>query len=849
MHSVPTLRLGFALLVAAIHCAALTVEPTAKIEGPLTAVQRDFFEKSIRPVLSEKCYKCHSAEAEKVKGGLLLDTRDGIRMGGDSGHAVVPGNVKESLLIAALKWEDKDTRMPPEKSGGKLAESVIADFEKWVKMGAPDPRDGTSVKPAKKEWDLVKGKEFWAFQAPKAVAPPAVRDTVWPRTVVDKFILAAQEGRQLKPVADADPRTLIRRIYFDLIGLPPTPAEVNAFVAAADRQKAVAAVVDKLLASLQFGERWGRHWLDVARYGESTGKERNVTFGEAWRYRDYIIASVNADKPYDQFIREQIAGDLLPAKDDKDRSDKLVATGFLALGPKSLNEKNREIFRMDLIDEQIDTTTRAVLGITVACARCHDHKFDPIPQREYYSLAGIFRSSETHYGTAGAIAGKNRNPSTLVPLGPPVEPKASVEAPKPVAVPAISDKSQAAGRMEERLKMLVASDPKKAQKLANLSPSQRAALLERLASSGSSLGKSGKRGYGTPAAQPLLGPACMALSEGHPGNARVLARGEVDAPGENVPRGFITVLTNGAAPAIPESASGRLELAQWLTDAANPLTARVAVNRIWQHLFGQGLVRTADNFGATGEKPSHPELLDALATQFMREGWSVKQLVRSLVLSRTYQLSSAYDSFANEADPDNQLLWRSSVRRLEAEAIHDAILAASGKLDLTPLPRSLVATHGDGYIGKGLRPEIFTEYESTHRGIYFPVVRDFVPQALELFDFAEPSLVVAARDVTNVPAQALFLLNNSFVREQAAAMAARVLATPLDYPGRIQLTYQLALGRPPTEAERQRADHYLLDEARGLIQAKSNAKDTAAQLSWSTFCQALFACAEFRYVR
>jgi hypothetical protein len=869
-----------------------------KSESAVTAAQSEFFEKRIRPVLAEKCYKCHSAEAEKVKGGLLLDTREGIREGGESGHAVVPGDLNQSLLIAAMKWEDKDMKMPPEKEGGKLSDEIIADFEKWIEMGAPDPRDGKAETIAKKEWDIAKGKEFWAFQPPKAAPAPAVKDAAWPRTEVDKYIRAAQEAKGLKPVADADARTLVRRVYFDLIGLPPAPEQVEAFAAESIRnpQSALGNLVDRLLASPQFGERWGRHWLDVARYAESTGRERNFTFPEAYRYRDYVIAALNADKPYDQFIREQVAGDLLPYKNDAERNEHLVATGFLALGPKGLNEKNREQFRMDVIDEQIDTTTRAVLGVTVACARCHDHKFDPIPQKDYYAVAGIFRSTDTHFGTAsatyGKTANKNKNGTALLPLASKDQPMAAATA------------STTQPDMDEMLKRMAARDPKVAARLKNLSPEQKRAFAERFAERGGSApaptsstaaakpnydellkrlaqrdpkkaarlkdlpekeraelfrkyvekfglaagaGKRGKRGgkdHDAKAAAPN-GPAAMGVKEGSPSDARVLVRGEIEQPADSVPRGVVQVMTTGPAPTIPTNASGRLELAQWLTSATNPLTARVAVNRVWMHLFGDGLVRTPDNFGATGEQPSHPELLDALALQFMRNGWSVKQLVRSLVLSRTYQLSSAADPGAMSTDPDNRLLWHAAPRRLDAEALRDAMLAASGQLDLTPGKGSAVSAIGDGYIGRGIRPESFTGYETTKRSVYLPVVRDFVPEVLDIFDFAEPSLVVAERDVTNVPSQALYLMNNGFVRTQAAAMAKRVLAAPaID---RIGLAYQIALSRTPTDAERLRADRYLRGDTGGL-QRGSNASAASAE-NWATFCQALFACAEFRYLR
>ena len=862
---------SFFLATASLAGAAITPD------APVTAEKQDpagveFFEKFIRPVLAQKCYDCHSRESGKQKGGLSLDTRESIRLGGESGHAVVPGDPVESLLMKAIRYEDSDMQMPPNKEGGKLSDDVIAKFEQWIKMGAPDPRNGGSLamKPiAKREWDAVKAKEFWAFQLPKAHAAPGVQDKAWARTDVDRFILAAQEAAKIKPVADADRTTLIRRVYFDLIGLPPRPDEVEAFVK--DKSpNAFEKIVDRLLASPQFGERWGRHWLDVARYAESTGKERNFTFPAAWKYRDYVIASFNADKPYDEFIREQIAGDLLPHTSDAEKNRHLIATGFLALGPKGLNEKNKEQFRMDLVDEQIDVTTRAVTGVTVACARCHDHKFDPIAQRDYYAMAGIFKSTETYFGTAAA-GGKNRNGTPLLTLsgeGARTSAQTAATTPAPAAPPVSNAGTVAAA--DARLQQLAANKPGIAARLAKMTPAQKEQALARIEkrfagavtesttatpttaskktaafAEGAAKKKKGKA-YEPPIKQE--GELCMGVMEGKRTDTRILIRGEIDQPTEMVARGFVPVLTNGEAPKISESESGRLQLAGWLTAPTNPLTARVAVNRIWLHLFGAGLVRSADNFGATGEKPSHPELLDTLAVQFAKDGWSVKKMVRSLVLSHTYQLSSVNESFAQETDPDNRLLWHASQRRLDAEAIRDAMLAASGQLDATPPNGSIVASVGDGYIGKGIRPEIFSGYEGKRRSVYLPIVRDFVPDVLEVFDFAEPSLVVATRDTTNVPSQALFMMNNEFVREQANAMAKRILATKADYPTRLNYAYHLALGRPSTAEERKRADQYLINEAKALVPLKKGDQNAAAQLAWATFCQALFASAEFRYV-
>jgi hypothetical protein len=787
----------------------------ARAENAPTADQVTFFEKNIRPVLVSKCYDCHSAKAEKVKGNLLLDTRDGVRQGGDSGHAVVPGNLDESLLIAAIRYTDKDTQMPPAKSGGKLPDEVIANFEQWVRMGAPDPRDGAAK--TAEQMSTEKAKEFWSFKQPVKTPVPAVKNQAWPISEIDRRVLASLEAKNLSPVEDADPRALLRRVYFDLIGMPPPMGAMDSFAKEWSKgreagQKSLAFVVDKLMQTPQYGERWGRHWLDVARYGESTGKEINDLFPTAWRYRDYVIDSFNEDKPYDLFVREQIAGDLMPVTNAEEYNDRLTATAFLALGTKNLGEKKKLQFAMDQVDEQIDAVSKSVLGITVACARCHDHKFDPISTRDYYAMAGIFRSTETFYGTNGK--GGKYNVSRLLPLAD--ESKSLSEQPE---LKQATEKLLAAALETER-------QNKKAKKMGT-----------------------GKKGYARANRQSpqQIRREVMGVSEGPVMQSPIYIKGEIDDPGPVVPRGFVTTLLQKDTPAVPANASGRLELAQWLTSTNNPLTARVMVNRVWQHLFGQGLVRTADNFGSTGERPTHPELLDQLAIDFMSNGWSVKKLIREIVLSRTYQLSTRGDAANQQADPGNRLLWRMNPRRLDAEAIRDAMLTASGMMDLNPPGGSMVGSIGDG-IASGYADR-FVSAQFHYRSIYLPIVRDFVPSCLEVFDFAEPSLVIANRDTTNVPSQALYLMNNEFVIEQAKALAHRISTAPnLDHAGRIKLAYELALSRPPTDAERARADKFLRAEVTGLMKQQKDKVPAAAEEAYATFCQALFACAEFRYI-
>ncbi len=783
-------------------------------EVGITPEQEQFFEAKIRPVLVTHCGKCHASTAEKLRGGLRLDSREGLRLGGDSGPAIVPGQPDESLLLRAIRYRDEDLRMPPK---GKLPDAVVADFEAWIRMGAPDPRTGPASTPAgRTSADLAKGREFWSFRPPKKSAPPSVKRTDWPRGDIDRFLLAALEARGLAPVADADRPRLLRRVTFDLIGLPPTPEELDAFLAD-DSPDAFAKVVDRLLASPRFGERWGRHWLDVARYAESSGKT-NFSYPQAWRYRDWAIASFNADKPYDRFVREQIAGDLLPAADDRERAEQIIATGFLALGSKAHDAENRGQFVLDVVDEQIEATTRAFLGLTVACARCHDHKIDPIPQRDYYALSGIFRSTQTCSGTLAGVF-PNFNASPLIEL----PPGANV----PSAVPALTREQRAA--MEDRLAALVRERDAIPPGEANRDRLRRAnsmlsTLRHRLLID---------RPGGSPRAF-----AMGARERDEAVDSPLYVRGELDQPGEVVPRGLVRVLCDDSSASIP-SGSGRRELADWLASPSNPLTARVIVNRVWLHLFGRGLVPTPDNFGAAGARPSHPELLDTLAVEFMNDGWSIKGLIRRIVLSRAYGLDSAHDPRNFEADPDNALVWRMSKLRLEAEAVRDALLFVGGRLANGPPAGSAVARAGEG-LAMFVRVEGL-DASDTHRSVYLPVVRDRVLESLALFDFADPSLVTGERATTTGPAQALYFLNGPLVIRQAEALADRVRAIEGDEAHRVDRAYRIALARGPTTVERDRALVFLREFA-----ARAVGSDPAGG-AWSAFCQALLAGAEFRY--
>ncbi|MCE9564331.1 MAG: PSD1 and planctomycete cytochrome C domain-containing protein [Planctomycetes bacterium] len=812
-----------------------------------TQDQLAFFEKKIRPVLVESCYNCHSAQAEKVKGELLLDTREGIRKGGATGPSIIPGNVERSPLIKGLRHKDPDTAMPPK---AKLPDAVIADFEAWVKMGAPDPRDGKAVASNKYVVDVEKGRSFWAFVAPKKSPAPEVKNAAWATSDIDRHLLADLEKKGIKPVGDADKRTLLRRVYLDLTGLPPTSEEMEAFVADA-APNAFEKAVDKLLASPRFGERWGRHWLDIARYAESTGKTANFNYPHAWRYRDYVIAAFNADKPYDQFIKEQLAGDLMPSADPKTKAERIVATGFLAIGPKALNENSSLQFELDIVDEQIDVTTQAFLGITAACARCHDHKFDPIPTKDYYALAGIFRSTETCYGTVRFV--QSQRPSPLIAL--PAE-----SAPSAIAKKLTAEERTATEKEIADLKKKIAEST---DRLANIFPAAQLSMaqskLDSYEADGTpklqAMGARDKpeRGGGFTPKGPF-GPGGFGPKGGF-GMSRsiddspIYTRGEPNQPtAEKVARGTLQVMSK--TPLKIKTGSGRLELAQWIASKDNPLTARVMANRVWMHLFGRGIVSTAENFGAAGQPPSNPELLDHLAISFM-EDWSVKKLVKRIVMSHAYQLDSKFDKAAFEVDPDNALIWRMSPRRLDAESLRDSMLAVSGQLDATPPVGSVVARTGEGPVGRprlggdGISQAI-NDPKNTHRSVYMPIVRDNLPEALALFDAPDPSLITADRPTTTVPSQGLFILNNPFVIRSSEAVADKLLKSTTTETERIRAAYLTFYGRAPGEKELATAEKFLkgfqAQLAKDRVPATRQERET-----WAAFCQALFASAEFQY--
>ncbi len=675
-----------------------------------TPAQTSFFENKIRPILADNCYKCHSQQSEKVKAGLLLDTRDGVLKGGESGAVIVPGDPEKSLLIKAVRYTDPDLQMPPKNK--KLSDEQIADLESWVKMGAPDPRVATA---AQKDWKDANYKH-WAWQPIKDTTVPAVKDSSWCKTPVDNFILAKLEEKNLKPNPPTDKRTLIRRATFDLIGLPPTPEQVDAFEAD-NSPDAFAKVVDRLLASPQYGERWGRHWLDVARYSDTKGQIRRQREDPnnpyAWTYRDYVIRSFNEDKPFNVFIVEQIAADKLPAT--KRNAGNLAALGFLTVGDRFMEMQH------DIINDQIDVVTKGFLGLTVTCARCHDHKFDPIPQKDYYSLHGIFASCKR----------------------PEVEP----------VISKIYETPEYLTYYKRRMELEKEKQEVEAKFAAARKARDREAIRDVQRDMRRNVGEIARLEMTSPGA-PMR--AMVVEDSARPKDSPLFIRGEAGNRGEIVPRRFLEVLSGLNRPAWTNG-SGRLELATAIASRNNPLTPRCIINRIWLHHFGEGFVPTPDDLGTMSEEPSHLELLNYLAVRFMDEGWSIKKIHRLIMLSAVYQESSANNPRYAEKDPNNRLLWRANIRRLEYEAIRDSLLSIGGSLDKTMFGRPV---------------DFEKNPNSTRRAIYGLIDRSDVEDTLVNFDFANPDMPNGKRHDTTVPQQALFFMNSPLVIEQAKRLAA-----------------------------------------------------------------------------
>ena len=719
--------------------------------GQPTPEATAFFENQVRPLLAGSCFKCHGPK--KQQGGLRLDSRAALLQGGDNGPVLVPGAPEKSRLIQAVR-RTGELKMPPNK---QLAPAQVAALVRWVKMGAPWV--GAQAAPTRGGVITPEERRFWSFQPVGNPAVPAVKDIVWPLSPVDHFILARLEAKGLKPAPNADRRTLIRRATFDLVGLPPTPEEVSAFLA--DRSPdAFARVVDRLLASPAYGERWGRHWLDVVRYADTAGETADFPVPEAYLYRNYVINAFNRDKPYDRFLREQIAGDILAHDAPRERYAELVtATGFLAVSRRfGFDPQN---YQHLTIQDTIDTLGQSVLGLSLGCARCHHHKFDPVTLADYYALYGIFDS--TRYAFPGSE--ERKRPADFPSLLPPAETEARRKAKQSI-------------------------------------------------------------------------PVAYAVAEGKSHNARIHRRGEPRQPGDEVPRRFLDIL--GGDPLPPgEKGSGRLQMAEWLTRSSNPLTARVMVNRIWQHHFGVGLVATPNDFGTRGRRPTHPALLDYLARRFVTGGWSIKALHRLILLSRTYQLSSERPPRLEAADPANELHGHYERRRLDAETIRDALLAVGGNLD-----RSRGGAHPFPPVGKWgfTQHNPFTAvYPSNRRSVYLMTQRLKRHPFLALFDGPDPNASTAQRIDTTVPTQALFMMNDPFVHEQSAGFARRILAAAAEDRDRLAWAYEVALARRPSAEEAREA----LDFLRRYRQLLGRGGEAQA---WAAFARTLLARNEFLFV-
>lgn len=938
----------------------------------------DFFESKIRPVLVEHCYACHSRQAEsagKLRGGLRVDDREALRRGGDSGPAIVPRDLEASLLIAALRHDGSDYKMPP---SGRLPAAIIADFESWIGRGAPDPRQAVadSSKPLVHSANPLR---HWAYQPTKSVAVPAIEtayDRQWIRTDLDSFIAASLRQHNLARNGTATSSTLLRRLSFDLRGLPPSPEELDDFLNH-DAPDAWERSIDRWLASPRFGERWGRHWLDVARFAESLTL-RGFILPEAWRYRDYVMAAWNADRSLGDFIREQIAGDLLPHSTLEQAQRQRVATTFLAIGNTNLEEQDKQQLVMDVVDEQLDVISKAFLAQTVTCARCHDHKFDPIATRDYYALAGILRNCQTleHDNVSkwlefplpvepaleaelkrheqalatnadrlksarDALKSVNGEPAssnsaivalkdlpgivvddaqakrvgdwmhsqhtkpyvgdgylhdrdeskgqktlTFIPELPrageyevrfaytpggnrsPAVPVTvfSADGEKTLSInqqhkPAIDGVFVSLGRFRfepsgqsfvivdtagtqghviaDAVQFLPLDEPATAKTDAPKNSSlDRPDLTERkkqIESTIAQLEAERKKLQQTGPQRPMF----MSVRErGENEDAPIHKRGSVHLLGERVPRGVLPLVGPPLERPIPSDRSGRRELAEWLASADNPLTARVFANRLWHWTMGSGLVRSTDNFGTTGDSPTHPELLEHLAFRFREGNESPKRLIRRLVTSATYQLTSDDSSEMLAVDPENHFRWRMPRRRMDAECIVNALLASSGELDLAL---------GGPTLHSGVTADYGYQHQSVRRAEYWPVLRNSLPDLFEAFDFADPSVVTGRRDESVIASQSLALLNQPRMASWSQQAAQRVLAFSETDETRIDYAFRLTLGRVPSTGERDAIMRFL---QQAPVKRSPNAIDTGDQMLdvWSSVMQSVFASIDFRYL-
>ena len=837
----PSMNVTSITRVGRLFAGICVVSSFARADDQLSKQQLEFFEKRIRPVLVQHCYECHSPKAKKPKGGLRLDLRETWRRGGDSGPAIIPGKADTSLLIKAVRYESLE--MPPK---GKLPDRVIADLVKWVEIGAPDPRTGKPERPTAPSVD--EGRNHWAFRPIKVAKLPDASDRTWPKSDIDYFILNRLEREKLRPANDTNRYTWLRRVSFDLTGLPPSVEQIEAF-SQDNSPQAFESVVERLLSSRAFGERWARHWLDLVGYADQIGTSNNLFAEHAWKYRDYVIDSFNSGKPFDRFIREQIAGDLLQYESVEQHAAGLTATGFLVLGDLEVVEADKAKLRVDIIDQQVHKVSTAFLGMTIACARCHDHKFDPIPQRDYYAIAGFFYNTDSVYKTARGVwsdVTEAELPETEAQQAARTK-RTQRHAEKLTAMK--EELSQATKRKREFDELLNQTETGKDNAAARKSdkdsnpvkkPSRESLTKERNEVV-ARIAKLKKHIEHAEFFAPKVPRVYGVKDVEHPSNMKITIRGNPRALGDEVPRGFLQVASS-VPPVIPTAASGRKQLADWIASRDNPLTARVTVNRIWQKLFGQGIVRTVDYFGVRGEKPSHPELLDHLAAKFMNDGWSQKRLIRSIVLSRIYRTSSEHHPRANAADPDNRLLWRMNRRRLDAESLRDAMLAVSGQLQPSsggsaiPLefPENVANINPENVNPPSFQLAKWRPEQAKQRTIYLPVIRSSgQPGPAELrnvFDFTQPAQFSGQRAITAVPTQALFLMNSPVVKDHAKNLAQRLENEATETAPRLDRLWLFTLNRPISEEEKRDARKFLTE---------------AGSDGWAELCHALIASNEF----
>jgi mono/diheme cytochrome c family protein len=799
-------RVGWKVAAAAALIGGLAGGLTARGDEDREAALRHFEEK-VRPVLADRCLSCHGPD--KQQAGLRLDSRAAMIQGGDTGGVIEPGRPTDSPIVAAIRQTGEVPKMPPK--GDRLADDQVAAIEGWIAAGAPWP-EGPKAAVSKADAIASQAATHWAFRPIADPPVPVVADAAWNAEPLDSYIRDRLDRAGIAPSEPADPTTWLRRVTFDLIGLPPTPEELTEFLADPG-DDARAEVVDRLLASPRYGERWGRHWLDVARYADTKGyvfqEERRYPY--SYTYRDWVIRAFNDDIPYDTFLTRQLAADLMPDKDDD--PGQLAALGFLTVGRRYLNVQD------DIYDDRIDVTTRGLMGLTVSCARCHDHKYDPIPAADYYALYGVFASSEEPKELpliggpdAGSDAYKNQRAerqSAIDAFLAKLQESAKKEltdradayfkaaqdlGPDP-RNPKLDERAKADDLRAELLRVVVTRKPQTAADVPALADGDPKRLLRR--DDRNKLRELEKKVAELDVSHPDAPPRAMVMNDkATPYEPYVFLRGNAGKRGPSVPRRFLTVLA-GPEPKPFTQGSGRLELARAIVDPANPLTARVIVNRVWMYHFGRGLVATPSDFGLRSDPPSHPELLDHLATSLMKGGWSLKALHRRIVLSRTYAQASLDRPEARAKDPENDLLWRQNRQRLELEPLRDSLLAASGRLDLTMGGRSV---------------SIVDAPYSTRRTVYAYIDRQNLDGVFRTFDLASPDASSPRRFVTTIPQQALYLMNHPFVAEQARALADRAAKEAGEATeGRVRRLHQLALSRDARPWEIDLAARFLSD--------------------------------------